>query len=88
MKKMIVSPCISICKMDPITGFCTGCARTSEEKIIWKDKNTTDEWKTTNLNVIQKRMDTSMLKNFKESYEFKIKNGISLIKKKKLDEQK
>ena len=27
-------------------------------------------------------------KNFKESYEFKIKNGISLIKKKKLDEQK
>ena len=33
-------------------------------------------------------MNTSMLKNFKESYEFKLKNGISLIKKKKLDEQK
>ena len=28
------------------------------------------------------------LKNFKESYEFKIKNCISLVKKKKLDEQK
>ena len=74
--------------MDEDTGFCDGCARSSKEKILWKDKNTTDEWKTTNLIVIQKRMNTSMLKNFKESYEFKIKNGISLIKKKKLDEQK
>ena len=74
--------------MDEDTGFCEGCARSSKEKILWKDKNTTDEWKTTNLIVIQKRMNTSMLKSFKESYEFKIKNGISLIKKKKLDEQK
>jgi predicted Fe-S protein YdhL (DUF1289 family) len=74
--------------MDEDTGFCEGCARSSKEKILWKDKNTTDEWKTTNLIVIQKRMNTSILKNFKESYEFKIKNGISLIKKKKLDEQK
>ena len=74
--------------MDEDTGFCEGCARSSKEKILWKDKNTTDEWKTNNLIVIQKRMNTSMLKNFKESYEFKIKNGISLIKKKKLDEQK
>jgi predicted Fe-S protein YdhL (DUF1289 family) len=85
---MIISPCISVCKMDEDTGFCEGCARSSKEKILWKDKNTTDEWKTTNLIVIQKRMNTSILKNFKESYEFKIKNGISLIKKKKLDEQK
>ena len=85
---MIISPCISVCKMDEDTGFCEGCARSSKEKILWKDKNTTDEWKTTNLIIIQKRMNTSMLKNFKESYEFKIKNGISLIKKKKLDEQK
>ena len=85
---MIISPCISVCLMDEDTGFCEGCARSSKEKILWKDKNTTDEWKTTNLIEIQKRMNTSMLKNFKESYEFKIKNGISLIKKKKLDEQK
>ena len=74
--------------MDEDTGFCEGCARSSKEKILWKDKNATNGWKTTNLIVIQKRMNTSMLKNFKESYEFKIKNGISLIKKKKLDEQK
>ena len=85
---MIISPCISVCKTDEDTGFCEGCARSSKEKILWKDKNTTDEWKTTNLIVIQKRMNTSILKNFKESYEFKIKYGISLIKKKKLDEQK
>ena len=88
MKKMIISPCISICKMDPNTGFCTGCEKSSKEKIIWKHKNTDDDWKTSNLIDIQKRMDTSTLKNFKESYEFKLKNGISLIKKKKLDEQK
>ena len=85
---MNISPCISVCKMDEDTGLCEGCARSSKEKILWKDKNTTDEWKTTNLIVIQKRMDDLILKSFKESYEFKIKNGISLIKKKKLDEQK
>ena len=27
-----LSPCISICKSDPKTGFCYGCARTDEEK--------------------------------------------------------
>tara|TARA_B100000945_G_scaffold91248_1_gene71244 strand:+ start:302 stop:526 length:225 start_codon:yes stop_codon:yes gene_type:complete len=74
--------------MDPETGYCTGCARSSEEKIKWKDKETSDEWKINNLNEIQKRMANWQLKNFKESYEFKIKNGISLVKKKKLDEQK
>ena len=74
--------------MDKDTGFCEGCARTSQEKILWKEKNTTNEWKTSNLIVIQERMNASTLKKFKESYEFKIKNGISLIKKKKLDEQK
>ena len=46
---MIVSPHISVCKMDPDTGFCEGCARSSQEKILWKEKNTTDEWKTSNL---------------------------------------
>ena len=85
---MITSPCISICKMNKDTGFCEGCARTSEEKILWKDKNTTEKWKIKNLKDIQNRMDEKTIKKFKESYEFKLKNGISLIKKKKLDEQK
>ena len=42
---MIISPCLSICKTDPITGYCYGCARTNEEKKIWKDEQTTEEWK-------------------------------------------
>ena len=32
IKNKIVSPCISICKTDPITGYCYGCARTDQEK--------------------------------------------------------
>jgi len=85
---MITSPCISICKMDPDTGFCQGCARSSQEKILWKNNDTTDKWKLNNLKDIQDRMNYQTLKIFKESYKFKLKNGISLIKKKKLNEQK
>ena len=29
---MIISPCISICKADPVTGFCYGCGRNNDEK--------------------------------------------------------
>ena len=32
MAEKIISPCISICKTDPVTGYCYGCARTTEEK--------------------------------------------------------
>ena len=32
MLKKTISPCISICKTDPVSGFCYGCARTNEEK--------------------------------------------------------
>ena len=78
---MIISPCLSICKTDPITGYCYGCARTNEEKKIWKDQQTTEEWKKNNLNEITKRMSGWQLESFKESYEHKIKNGISLFKK-------
>ena len=85
---MIVSPCISICKNDPVTGYCYGCARNSDEVKIWKDENTSEGWKKNNLNEIQKRMNGWQLESFKESYSHKIKNGISLFKKKKLNEQK
>ena len=84
---MIVSPCISICKTDPVTGLCYGCARNNEEKKIWKDQKTTDEWKRTNIKEIQKRMNGWQLESFKESYNHKKNNGISLYKK-KLNEQK
>ena len=84
---MIISPCLSICKTDPITGYCYGCARTNEEKKIWKDEKTTEEWKKNNLKEITKRMSGWQLESFKESYNYKIKNGISLFKKYSIQEK-
>ena len=81
MSKKIISPCISICKTDPVTGYCYGCARTNEEKKQWKDENTTNQWKQENLNTILTRMKGWQLNTFKESYEHKKNKGISLFKK-------
>ena len=83
---MIISPCISICKTDPKTGYCYGCGRSDEEKKIWKQENTTEEWKKDNLNNIRKRLTGWQLESFNESYEYKINNGISLFKKKLTNE--
>ena len=85
---MIVSPCISICKTDPVTGYCYGCASSDEEKKIWKDPTTSDEWKKENIIEIQKRMEGWQLESFLESYNYKTKNGISLFKKKLINEPK
>ena len=84
---MIISPCLSICKTDPITGYCYGCARTNEEKKIWKDEKTAEEWKKNNIEEITKRMSGWQLESFKESYNYKIKNGISLFKKNSIQEK-
>ena len=78
---MIISPCISICKTDPVSGLCYGCTRNNEEKRIWKDENTTDEWKIKNLEEIKSRLSGWQLESFKQSYNNKIKEGISLFKK-------
>ena len=78
---MIISPCISICKTDPSTGYCYGCARTMEERKIWKNPDTKDEWKKNNIKEIKERLKGWQLESFEESYEYKIKNGISLFKK-------
>ena len=79
---MIISPCISICKTDPVTGFCYGCGRSNEEKKIWKLENTTNEWKTNNIKVIKTRLNGWQLESFEQSYTHKLENGISLFKKK------
>ena len=79
--KKIVSPCISICKTDPISGYCYGCARTEEEKKIWKNEKTSEEWKKKNLEIMVSRMQGWQLNTFKESYDHKIKEGISIFKK-------
>ena len=81
---MIVSPCLSICKNDSITGYCYGCARTNEEKRVWKDEKTTEEWKKNNLLELEKRLNGWQLKSFKKSYKHKVENGISLFKKQNL----
>ena len=81
---MIVSPCISICKTDPISGHCYGCGRSNEEKRLWKDQNTSDEWKENNLKKIRERLSGWQLQSFEESYKYKLKNGISIIKKQNL----
>tara|TARA_Y100000022_G_C12912332_1_gene223337 strand:- start:125 stop:373 length:249 start_codon:yes stop_codon:yes gene_type:complete len=77
---MIVSPCISICKLDPKTGYCYGCGRKTEEIKLWKFEDTSDEWKKNNIKQIRKRLTGWQLKSFEESYAYKIKNGISLFK--------
>ena len=81
MEKKIISPCISICRTDPVTGFCYGCARTNEEKKKWKDENITDNWKERNLKIIITRMQGWQLETFRESYNHKKIEGISLFKK-------
>ncbi len=81
MSNKIISPCISICKTDPVTGFCYGCGRTDEEKRLWKNNDTTNEWKIENLKIIVSRMKGWQLETFKESYKHKIREGISLFKK-------
>ena len=81
---MVISPCISICKTDPVTGFCYGCGRNNQEKKIWKAQDTTDEWKRKSLIEIRKRLEGWQLESFEESYKHKIENGISLLKKEML----
>ena len=84
MNNKVTSPCISICKTDPVTGYCYGCARTNDEKKIWKDEDTKDQWKEENLKIITTRMQGWQLETFKESYEHKKNKGISLFKKDQL----
>ena len=78
---MIINPCISICKTDPVSGFCYGCGRTNEDKKNWKSESCADEWKKKNLKEIQERLKGWQLESFRESYKNKVENGISLFKK-------
>ena len=87
-KQNVVSPCISVCKTDPISGFCYGCGRSDAEKKAWKDENTTNEWKLNNIQELRGRLDGWQLEAFNESYKSKQENGLSLIKKKLLESRK
>ena len=85
MNNKVISPCISICRTDPVTGYCYGCARTNDEKKLWKDEDAKDQWKEENLKIIITRMQGWQLETFKESYEHKKNKGISLFKKDQLE---
>ena len=61
-----------------------GVAEAMKKKKNWKNENTTDEWKIENLQKIQKRLNGWQLESFKESYDNKKKEGISLFKKQNL----
>ena len=86
--KEIVTPCMSVCKTDPISGFCYGCGRTDEDKKMWKDPETSDEWKMNNLELLRTRLNGWQKDAFDKSYAYKKENGISLIKKKLLEQKK
>jgi hypothetical protein len=47
----------------------------------WKDPTTSDLWKENNLKECLARLSGWQLESFKESYQHKIENGISLFKK-------
>ena len=85
MNNKVISPCISICRTDPVTGYCYGCARTNEEKKSWKNDNTEKQWKEENLKLIISRMQGWQLETFEESYNHKKDKGISLYKKNQLE---
>ena len=82
----IVSPCISICRTDPRTGYCYGCARTNEDKKKWANTHTSNDWKIKNIQLIKERMSGWQLETFNESYENKRLKGLSLFKEKQLKE--
>ena len=51
---------------------------------MWKDEKTSDDWKKNNLLELEKRLNGWQLNSFKESYNHKLENGISLFKKQNL----
>ena len=83
----IISPCISVCISDPVSGYCYGCARTEEEKRLWKDIKTKDAWKEEQLSVLKARMSGFQLEAFSASYNHKKNSGTSLLKKARLDKK-
>ncbi len=70
----VTSPCISVCKTDPISGYCYGCG--------------SNEWKQNNLSELKSRFSDWQLKAFEESYKSKVETGLSLIKKKLAENRK
>ena len=71
-----------------ISGFCYGCGRSNEDKAGWKNPETPNEWKNANLATIRNRLNGWQKEAFDKSYAFKKETGMSLIKKKLLEQKK
>ena len=84
----IISPCITVCKTDRVSGFCYGCGRSTEDKIIWKDPTTINSWKEENLKLIRERLSSWQQIAFDQSYNNKKKTGMSLIKQQIIESKK
>ena len=84
----ITPPCISVCKTDPMTGYCYGCARSADDKAMWKELSTTNEWKEDNLIKLRNRLSGWQQDAFNESYKNKVATGKSLIMQKLADSKK
>ncbi len=69
----IASPCVQVCKTDPISGYCYGCGRTNDEKAKWSNKSTSQDWKEDNLLQLKKRLSGWVLFAFEKNYENKTK---------------
>lgn len=82
MKDKIISPCINICKTNPITGFCNGCGRTIEEISLWGKVNTSNEWKKNNLKESTNRLEGLQRKFFEKSYKKKVLKKLLSFKRK------
>ena len=87
-ENIITSPCITVCKTDPVSGFCYGCGRSTEDKIIWKDPTTINSWKEENLKLIRERLSSWQQIAFDQSYNNKKKTGMSLIKQQIIESKK
>lgn len=35
MSDPVASPCVGVCHMDPVSGWCEGCLRTLDEIAVW-----------------------------------------------------
>lgn len=51
--RAVASPCNSVCRMDPASGFCEGCLRTIDEIASWGTM--TDERRRAVLDELQRR---------------------------------
>ena len=55
--------------------FATVVPEQTKKKKIWKNPDTTNEWKKENLDILMSRMNEAQLKTFEQSYKEKLEFG-------------